>query len=196
MSLPPPIDKNSLDVAKIFSTYVLFLGDADKTAAALDIEAHVIKSLATCEDWPKKVKQWNELSSGDMREVQIAVNRGVNFVQATRLRSVLDKLVTKLHGLSPDELIETLTVQTKFGSEVKTRALTDLTKACESVQAMTARALGDFPDERPKSESGGKGSSIMLQVAAAMAAADEVGLDSAAVIRKQIAEENKPREEQ
>jgi hypothetical protein len=191
----PEVNKDLLDVAKIFSTYVAFLGDVEKTAAALDIEAHVVKNLAAAENWKARVKQWTELASGDPREVQIQVNRAVSFVQAHRLRAVIDKLVGKLHAMTPDELIETLTVQTKHGEEMKTRAITDLTKAAESCQLMCARALGDTDAERPKEEGNSKGSSIMLSVAAAMAAAQEIGLDSTAVVRQQLAEENKPREE-
>jgi hypothetical protein len=187
-----PIDKNGIDVIQVFTTWVAFMGDADKTAVALDLDPVFIKNLATIENWQAKLKAWNDISTGDPREVQVQINRAINFVQAHRLRTVLDKVTGKLHAMTPDQLIEALTVPTKYGSEVKTRALTDLVKAAETVQLMSCRALGDTVGERPGDEGKTKGSEIMLSVAKAMQAADSIGLDSAEVIRKQLAIEATP----
>src|SRR5437660_1049844 len=144
-----PIDKNQHDVSKIFSTFVTFLGDADKTALALEIDSAIVRNLAVAENWSAKLKQWNEVVDGDPKTTQIQINRAVCFVQAHRLRTVLDKVVGKLHAMSPDELVAALTVETKHGPEFKTRALTDLIKGAEAVQLMSMRSLGDTADERP-----------------------------------------------
>ena|SRR5436190_8656908 len=175
-----------VDTSKIFETYIVFMGDVSKVAVALDIEESTIKNLATCEGWDKKLRAWQQQVSGDPKDLQISINRAVNFIQSHRLRSVLDKVVGKLHAMTADELLEALTVNTKYGPEVKTRALTDLVKAAESVQLMSQRSLGDTADERPKQDEHSKGSSIMLQVAQAMQAAGELGISSTEVVQKQL----------
>jgi len=185
--IPPALAKrNEADISRIFESYIQFLGDTAKVSVALDIEEHLVKNLAAVEGWDKKLKQWQQQISGDPREFQVQVNRAINFVQAHRLRTVLDKVVGKLHSMTADELIDALTVNTKYGSEVKTRALTDLVKGAEAVQLMTQRALGDTDAERPKSDPNNKGSQIMLSVAAAMQAAGELGISSTQVVHKQL----------
>lgn len=185
MSLPARL--NEADTSRILESYLAFLGDTAKVAVALDIEEHIVKNLAVTEQWDKKLKVWQQQISGDPRELQVHINRAINFVQSHRLRTVLDKVVGKLHSMTPDELEEALTVNTKNGPEFKTRALTDLVKAAEAVQLMTQRALGDTDAERPKTDPNTKGSAIMLSVASAMQAAADAGiLDSAEVVQKQL----------
>lgn len=180
------VNKNDVDVSRIFEAYIAFMGDTGKVAAALDVDEFIVKNLATVENWGQKLKQWHSLGDGDPRDVQVQINRAINFVQSHRLRAVLDKLVGKLHKMTPEELIDALTVNTKYGSEVKVRALTDLAKAAEAVQLMTQRALGDTDAERPDQNPNTKGSQIMLSVAAAMQAAENPKLDSAGVIKEQL----------
>jgi hypothetical protein len=183
------VNKNTLDVAQIFQTYITFCGDVDRTAVALNLDAVTIEQLAQAENWKRKAEQWNGLREGDPRDVQIQINRAVNYVQAHRLRALLDLVIADLQDESKGKLIDRLTVNTKNGPEFKTRALTDLVKAAEACQLMTQRALGDTSEERPE-EQGSKGSNIALLVMKALSAADETGLDSVAIVRKQIAAES------
>lgn len=180
------MNKNELDVSKVFQTYIAFSGDVDKTAIALNEDREIILQLASAENWPAKVKQWNTLHTGDPKDVQIQINRAINYVQAHRLRSVVDRVIQHLGGGSDKELVDRLTVVTKHGAEFKSRILTDLVKAAESCQLMTQRALGDTAAERPEDGPERKGSDIALQVLQALNAADESGLDSVAVVRKQL----------
>lgn len=184
-------NKNELDVAKIFLTYTAFQGDAAKTAVTLDMAIEDVKSLAVSEDWNSKLESLNKLS-GDSKEVQVQLNRAVNYVQAHRVRSILDRVISQLSLSTGEELVDLLTVSGGEGrsAELKTRALTDLVKAIETAQLMTQRALGDTAAERVPEDDNKPGSAIALQVLRAMNAADQLGVDSAEVVRKQIAAEN------
>jgi hypothetical protein len=181
------VNKNVLDVAQIFQTYIAFGGDVDKTSVALDLPAEDIRQLASAENWARKIDDWTKLREGDPRDVQIQINRAVNYVQAHRARALLDKVISHLSEGDAERLVDRLTVNTKNGPEFKTRALTDLVKAMESCQLMTQRALGDTVGERPEENGNVKGSNVALLVMNAMNAADETGLDSVAVVKKQLA---------
>lgn len=186
MSDARPPDKNLLDVAQIFQTYVTFGGDVDKTAAATGISREAVRQLVAAEKWKDKISEWMELREGDPRDLQIQINRAVNYVQAHRLRAVIDRVIAHIATLDEEKLTELLTKTTKDGSEFVTRPITDLVKAAEACQAMSARALGDTAAERPD-DPGSKGSSVALQVMRAMNAADASGLSSVEVVRKELA---------
>jgi hypothetical protein len=185
-------EKNTLDVAQIFQTFIAFGGDVTRTAVATSIDRKVVEQLAKSENWADKIREWMTLREGDPRDTQIQINRAVNYVQAHRLRSVLDMMVTHLSKMTPDQLETLLTKTSKSASEFSARPLADITKAVESCQLMTQRALGDTLGERPISEGKEGGSDIALQVLKAMNAADALGLDSVAVVRKELASPAKP----
>jgi len=181
------MNKNELDVASIFEHFLMFNGDADKTAVALNLDPQDVRQLAIVERWQDKVERWNQVRQGDSQDAQVQINRAVNFVQSHRMRSILDKLVTELSAKDASELVELLTTHNAHGSSFNTRPLTDLVKGLEACQAMTQRALGDTADERPDGNAKGqKGSSIALMVMQAMSAADKLGIDSAAVVKEQL----------
>lgn len=162
-------------------------GDVEKTAIALRCNLDEFKLLADDEGWQRKLKQWNSLSGSQPRDVSIQVNRAVNYVQAHRLRSIIDKVVEQMALDTPDELIARLTVNTRDGSRFESRILTDLVKAAETAQLMTQRALGDTADERPEESSGGKGSAIALDVMRALNAVDNSKMDSVSLVKRELA---------
>lgn len=186
----PSVNKNLLDVSTIFQTYLTFYGDVERTAVAMQIDAQTVRDLANAERWADKVSELNQLRAGDSRDVQVQINRAINFVQAHRIRSVLDKVVSHFSKMDAEGLVDTLTHVDKNGSSTfSARALTDLVKALETTQLMTQRALGDTASE----QGGGKepkGSKVALLVMDAMNAAEASGLDSASVVRQQV---NPPR---
>lgn len=180
------MNKNNLDVASIFEHFIVFGGDVNKTAVALDLDPQDVQQLATGEKWSEKVERWNVLRQGDSQDMQVQLNRAVNYVQSHRMRSILDKLVSHLSTKTAEEIVDILTTNTTHGANFSTRALTDLVKGIEACQAMTQRALGDTAAERPDPSSGQKGSSIALLVMNAMSAADSIGLDSVGVVKAQL----------
>jgi hypothetical protein len=183
------LDKNALDVSQIFQTYMAFGGDVDKTAVACNEDPETIAALANSENWKAKIAQLSKLTDGNSNELQVQINRAVNYVQAHRIRSIIDKVIGQLTEKDGKELIDLCTKVGKNGeAEFSARPLADLVKAAEACQAMTQRALGDTAAERPE-ENGksAKGSSISLQVMAAMNAADAAGMNSVEVVRKELA---------
>lgn len=183
------MDKNGLDVSKIFQTYLVFGGDVDRTAVALNEDAEIISELALQENWKAKLGQLSKITDGDSKELQVQINRAVNYVQAHRIRSIVDKVVSHLSTKSAEELVDLFTKVGRNGeSEFSSRPLADLVKAAETCQAMTQRALGDTAAERPAEESSknSKGSNISLQVMAAMNAADAAGMNSVELVRKEL----------
>lgn len=181
------LNKNKLDTVRIYEAYLTFQGNEAKTAVACDTDVETVHALASAENWPAKVQNWSALTEGDPRTLQVQINRAINYVQATRLRSLLDKVIQHLGEGSAEELIAKLTVETAHGPQFKTRCLTDLVKAAESAQLMTQRALGDTPQESPDEAGERKGSSIGLSVLAALNAAEtDLKLDSIAVVKKQL----------
>jgi hypothetical protein len=183
----PALNKNSLDVAQIFQTYMLFAGDVERVALACDVDRVHVQQLAHCENWAAKVADMERLR-GENADAQIQLNRGVNYVQAHRLHSILDKVIGHLSLKSAEDIVDLCTKVGKGGeTEFSARALTDLVKAAESCQVMTQRALGDTAAERPEaSEAKGKGSQVALNVMAAMNVADKSGLDSVSLVRQQL----------
>ncbi len=181
---------DSLDIVQAYETFLAFNGDLERTALSLDVKLAGLEAIAVRDDWAGKLKRWNTLNGeGNQAAIQIKVNRAINYVQATRLRSILDKVISHIGQGDAQDLVNRLTVITKNGPEFKTRALTDLVKAAETAQLMTARALGDTQGERPDGADNSKsGSSIALEVMKALNAAEDVGLDSAAVVRKQLSD--------
>src|SRR5208282_2966538 len=111
--LKDTVSKNDLNVSQIFQTYITFCGDTKRTALAMDIDEQTIKDLASDERWVDKIAEWNELREGDPRDVQIQINRAVNYVQAHRLRAVLDRVVSHLSTMTGEELVELLTRRSK-----------------------------------------------------------------------------------
>ena len=174
------------DQVRVYEVWSSFSGDSHKTALMLGLSPEEVEALAVQHDWKARLHRWTIATEGT-KSAQLAINRAINLVQASRCRSIIDKVISFLSEGDAQALVERLTVTGKNGPEFKTRALTDLIKAAETAQRMTYLALGDSTGA--SQEPTGKGSSIALQVMAALNAADEVGLDSVAVVRKQLAED-------
>lgn len=180
--------KDKHDVSQIFLTFLAFQGDADKTAYALDLDIAVVKDLARTEKWEAKVSSMVQIREGEANDLQIQINRAINYVQSHRLRSVIDATLLHLTKDGVESMIDKLTVTGREGQkELKIRAITDLVRAAESVQMMTQRALGDTAGERaPEKDKGG--SRTALKVMEAMNAADvAASVGSVDVVREQLA---------
>jgi hypothetical protein len=180
------LNKNVIDVVQTFSTYMTFCGDVERTSLALNLPPQTIRDLAKSEQWDSKLDEFQKLRTGDPRELQVQINRTVNYVQAHRLRSIVDKIISHFQGMEAEEIINVLTETSASGSKFSSRPLADLVKAAEACQAMTSRALGDTPTETPVSP-GNKSAGVALMVMRAMEAAEQTGLDSVQVVRKEFA---------
>jgi len=145
--------KQRTDVAQVFLVFMSLVGDESKTATALDLEPAFIEWLAEQEGWREKVRRISIMSKsekpGDWERAQ---NRALNFVQAHRVRILIDKL---LHILSkdadedPQTLLTRLTTTTKDGHcNISARFFADITSAMEKIHTLSYYALGDSVGER------------------------------------------------
>ena len=138
-------DLTKVDQARAWMVYAAFDGDQEKTAIASKVPAEAISALAHDYNWAAKLKRL-KTGSGEPESERIA-NRAVNYVQAQRMRTILEKSVELLEN--EERLLRALLKYklTKEGDvesiEVSPKAVLELTKALEVVQNMSYRALGD-----------------------------------------------------
>lgn len=165
------MDKRRLDVSQIFLAFMTFVGDVEKTAAALDLDPKVVKDLAVSEGWQDKIKRVCLLSKsekpGDWERAQ---NRALCFVQAHRVRLVLDKVLECFHELTANEVLDKLSTVRESHVTFSSRFLSDLTSAMEKAHFLSYAALGDTVKERETREDTSDGVDANALHAATLAA--------------------------
>lgn len=143
-----------LDRENAFLLFATFCGDVERTAHALNISGASVLKMAEDEGWLTKLHGIIELKrSKKPGDVERAISRAINFVQAHRYRMFLERVVHHLVGMNEEEFkTYLLTKATKEGivSALSTRALADLASAIEKCHAMTYLALNDTAQERIK----------------------------------------------
>jgi len=171
------------DPAQVFLTYIQFGGNIEQTAMVLQLEVCTIEALSAAGQWPKKIAEIKKLADGkDAKEYGLSVNRGINLIQADRLRRLVDRVLSALTSKSDEEIMDILTTTGPKGSSFSTRPLTDLVKAAAEAQLMTRLALGDVGAGELGDDTG-KGSDIAMSVMKAMQAAGELEVDLAPMIK-------------
>lgn len=180
---PGPVDKST-----IFLTYCAFMGDAGKVGAALDLDCVYIGKLAESEKWPEKVQKLRELRQQQGAEALAKeLNRTVNFVQAVRLRTLLDRAI--LHVTNNEDNFASLlrNIGPKGNKNASCKAVLELVKSVAEVHKMTYQALGDSLSERIAQDSDEAGASVSLSVMKALAAASGAGpLDPTGAARERL----------
>lgn len=148
---------DEIDAESAFQVYAQLTGDVEKAAHALGISPAQVIEMASSLGWQERLKTIFELKkSNKPGDVEKAINRAVNFVQAHRYRIVLERITNRLYAMSADELVGEITTVSydKDGNEVKrvinTRILADLATALEKVQQLTYAALVDTSSDRSK----------------------------------------------
>lgn len=146
------INKNNLDVSQIFGVYMMVVGDAEKTALALDLDVETVVSLAQSEGWADKIARVSVMSkSGAPGDWERAQNRALNWVQAHQLRRSIDRAIMHLSvELEKDGGVEKiLTHMDKSGNVVySARVFADLAASLEKIHGLSYAALGDSAKER------------------------------------------------
>jgi hypothetical protein len=125
--------------------YAAFSGDLEKTSIASKVPLAALVALEHDFNWVAKLKRL-KTGAGESDAERVA-NRAVNYLQAQRMRDVLEDALRLLSD--PEELLRQL-VKFKFAADgaveridVNPKAVLDLAKALETVQNMSYRALGD-----------------------------------------------------
>jgi hypothetical protein len=177
---PAAPDLPKIDDEQIFLLYATFCGDVDRTAAAVNLEPARVFDLAVANRWNDKLKGILDLKkSGNPGDIERAINRAINFVQAHQYRRFLARMMARITGLNQDEVDE-LTMQDitdKWGvhKAFNLKPLADLATALEKCHQMSYAALDDSTaarktrtqDEEPDEVSA---SSVHAEIAKALAA--------------------------
>lgn len=147
------------DVERAWQLYAQFTGDVERTAHALGVKPSQILDVATRFHWQEKLKPIIELKqSGKPGDLERGISRAMNFVQAHRLRIVLQRMLDKFYSMPDEELFEACFTSQRdrdgnvVGKIVNTKPFCDLAAAMEKVQNMTYAALSDTATERAKRE--------------------------------------------
>lgn len=167
-----------LDRENAFLLYATFCGDVVRTAHALNVPAKAVLAIAEDENWTGKLKPIIELSKSQKPgELDRAINRALNLVQAHKMRLLLERVLRELTEKTDAELaVMTVEQTTTKGGDIKTklctRAFADLASALEKCSAMTYQALSDTAQDRSKrKEADGDSSPVDLHAAIASAMA-------------------------
>lgn len=147
-----------LDRENAFLLYAQYAGDVLRTAEALKADPVTILRVADEEDWAARLEPIIKLrKSTSPAEVERGLNRITNFIQAYKMRMVIERQLSRLFSMSDDELMawcmsEVVTTH-KDGStttekKLHTRPFADLASAMEKVHELTYLALNDTTPER------------------------------------------------
>lgn len=151
------------DRPAILQVYLATFGDAEKTAMILNTDVRVIESYAAEENWQKKVDALRKLRAEHGADALAReLNRTANFVQAIRLRKMLDRFIKNVCRKGKFE--DFCTNHGKNASNISFKAPLELVKACQLVQDMTYNALADNKTARKASESEDSESNSSLAV--------------------------------
>lgn len=164
--------KKNIDVSQCFLTFMMLVGDVEKTAAALDLDPALVARLADEEGWDLKIQRVSLLQKGEQPgDYERAVNRALCFVQAHQTSQLLDRLLAVLSKQENDDLISTLSAPSKFGLVLSAKLFSDLTAAMEKCHQMKYAALGDTVKERDTRSEGEDGVNNANALHAAVVAA-------------------------
>lgn len=190
-----------LDREQAFLLYATFCGDIVRTAHALNIPPEAVIAAAEDGGWATKLKPILALKqSTKPGDVERAMNRALNFVQAHQLRLFVARVIKRLTNMTEDELEEYMLTATETvkgvdmtRSKLTTRPLADLASAMEKCQAMSYLALNDTGAERLKRNESGAGDSeisasdMHARIAAAMAEVGAINTPRQRLLDAQVA---------
>jgi len=151
---PPTV---TIDAEQVFMLYATFCGDPRRTAHAAGISEEELDLLVKRHDWDKRISGLIELRRSDRAgDVERAINRAINFVQAHRYRIFLERVLRDITSKSEEEVYGMLMTE-RFnkdgrpaGTTLSMKPLADLAAALEKVHQLTYISLCDAPSERAK----------------------------------------------
>lgn len=191
---PPHPEKGHIDNTALFLTYISFLGDTEKTAAACNISPLYVDEIARSERWGAKVAALTTLRREKGADALAKeINRTNCFVQAIRLRNLIDRVLTDIFNdkVKYEDLV---TIRGKNADNFSAKGLVELCKAAETAHRMAYNALGDSLVERASKDDDSEANQVSLSVLRALAAATPVQkiVDPEAPVRKIILEGAQP----
>lgn len=167
----------TIDRENAWLLFATFAGDVEKTALALNVSPATVIQVADDEGWLQRLKPIIDLKrSGRPGDIERALNRAVNYVQAHKFRLIVERTLQRLTAMTVEEF--DLYILSKPGKEggremaLTTRAIADLASALEKAQAMSYAALQDTGTDRARHKEGSSenaASEMYDKMAAAMA---------------------------
>lgn len=145
--------KQRTDVSQVFLIFMATIGDVEKTSLATELDPQFVSWLAEQEGWAEKVRRVSVMSKGGKPgDWERAQNRCLNFVQAHRVRMLIDRLLLELVKVPSEELPSKFKSFDRFGKEkgLSGRFFADITAALDKVHMLSYYALGDSVGERIK----------------------------------------------
>ena len=167
----------AVDREQAYLLFATFCGQPVPVAKALGISPQAVLRMAAEGGWAEKLAPIISLHQGATKpqDIERAVNRALNYVQAHRLRVVIERLMKKLYDLDADGLTEFFTDEIANGAgvskKVNARFLADLAASMEKAQMLTYAALNDTATERNKrgpEQDGASASALQAQISQAM----------------------------
>lgn len=184
--MPEPAAIDHLDPAAAFLTLCAFRGDVLQAAEALRVPEDDLRILSSRYGWPQRLMSLGvtpgAAASSKQDATTRAQNRALNFVQAIRLREIVDRLTVEVLS-SPEKLTEFTTVTTKNGTKRDLRTVTDLVNAANVAQQMTARALQDHADNEAPDREALRGQELSIELGIALDAAAKTNIPSSELVR-------------
>lgn len=174
-----PLGDVIIDREQAFLLFATNCGDIIKTSHALGIDSVALLRVVDEEGWCARLQPILEkMKSHKPGDLERGINRALNFVQAYRLRMILERAIREMTGWTDEQLRANLLQETctKMGSSTKlsTRWAADFATALEKCHSLTYQALNDTTSERIKrKEESTDGSALDLhaRIAAAMGSA-------------------------
>jgi hypothetical protein len=154
--LPFPEKPSQTFLTKCYLAYIVLGGDLHQTALACNVDPKFIEAYACKEDWKSRLEATADLCGPGARtpaEVERLLNRTALYVQAQRIRRIIDAVLTEVEeAASGDDktLLELFTVTTKESVKIDLKPLTDLTTAALKLSQMASGAMCDTASERVK----------------------------------------------
>jgi len=128
--------------------YLANLGDAEKAGKQLKISPTTLRKQASEGGWDTKVQTLLEVREKDGQHAFAKqLNRLFNLNQAVRMRVIIDQVLGHITE-DADAFKDFLSIPTKAGRAFSAKALLEISKALQSVQAATYAALADQTTER------------------------------------------------
>lgn len=197
----PPDSDLIIDKDNAFLLYATFCGDIVKTAHALGVPPETVTRAADALGWNAKLEPILSLKKSTRPgDIERAMNRAMNFVQAHQFRLFVSRCIHRFSNMSDKDLDEfifqnkpTIGAKGERGdAKISTRGVADLASAMEKAQAMSYQALNDTTSERVKrnetADSEVTAADMHARIAAGMAAVAADDSPQAKLLDAQLAE--------
>lgn len=141
---------------KLYLTYIVLGGDVEKTATACEVDPKLVQDCAERENWRDRLESTARLTSEGRgpAEIERLLNRATTYVQAMRIRRVIDVVLNELEQRmvsNKTSVLEAFTHIDKEGNKrIDLKPLAELATAAHKLSSVAFSAMSDSAGERVK----------------------------------------------